>query len=193
MALQVERRRFTVDAFERMVDAGILGEDERVELIDGEIVHMSPIGGPHIGCVNTLSDTLNASIRDIALISVQNSMYLSSSDQPQPDLTLLRRDTPRTVVPRVEHVLAVIEVAGSSRAFDRGVKVPLYAVAGIPESWLVDLIAGIIERHTEPVDGIYRNVVFARRGESISSTVLPSMLLVIDDILGPEVNDTASS
>lgn len=193
MALQVERRRFTVEAFERMVDAGILAEDERVELIDGEIVQMSPISGPHMDCVNALSETLSRSILSDAIVSGQNPINLSPQSQPQPDITLIRRDKPRGIVPQVEHVLAVIEVASSSRAFDRGVKLPLYAAAGIPEAWLVDLIAGIIERHTEPVDGIYRNVVFARRGESISSTVLPSMLLVVDDILGPEVSDAAGT
>lgn len=186
MAVQIERRRFTVEAFERMAEVGILPEDERVELIDGEIVEMSPIGGPHVDCVNGLNGVLTEMLRGDAVIGVQNPIVLSPSDQPQPDIALLTPDKPRGIVPHAEHVLVVIEVASTSRDYDRRVKLPLYAVAGIPEAWLIDLVAGIIECHTEPEDGAYRRVASARRGETIALTVLPSMVLDVDAILGPE-------
>lgn len=185
MAIQIERRRFTVEAFERMGDTGILPEDDHVELIDGEIVQMSPVDGLHVSCVNALFDSLADKARSDAVVSVQNPIVLSATDQPQPDIALISRDKPRGIVPHAEHVLVVIEIASTSREYDRWVKLPLYATAGIPETWLVDLLAKIIERHTEPQDGMYRQVISARRGETIASTILPVMVLVVDGIIGP--------
>jgi Uma2 family endonuclease len=183
MVAPVARRRFTVDDYERMAEAGILAEDDRVELIAGEIVEMSPIGGRHVGCVNVLADLLWDVVGREALISVQNPIRLSADGEPQPDIALLRRGAPRAV-PTPEDVLLVIEVADSSRDYDRTVKLPLYAAAGIEETWLVDLVAEVVERHTDPHDGVYRRVASARRGESLSSTVLPAVVLAVDAILG---------
>ena len=183
MVALVARRRFLVDDYERMAAAGILGEDDRVELIAGEIVEMSPIGDRHVGCVNLLTDWLADVVRREALISVQNPIRLSDDGEPQPDIALIRRDAIRAV-PTPADVLLVIEVADSSRDYDRGVKLPLYAAAGIEETWLVDLVAEIIERHTDPYDGVYRHVASARRGESLASTVLPAMILSVDLVLG---------
>ena len=183
MVAPVARRRFMVDDYERMAAAGILTEDDRVELIAGEIVEMSPIGDRHVGCVNVLADLLADLVRREALISVQNPIRLSADGEPQPDIALLRRGAPRAV-PTPDDVLLVIEVADSSRDYDRGVKLPLYAAAGIKEAWLVDLVAEIIERHTDPYDGVYRRIAPARRGESLSSTVLPAIVLSVDAVLG---------
>lgn len=184
MVAPVTRRRFMVDDYERMAAAGILTEDDRVELIAGEIVETSPIGGRHVGRVNILVDLLADMVRPDALISVQNPIRLSTDGEPQPDIALLRRGASLDAVPTPEDVLLVIEVADSSRDYDRGVKLPLYAAAGIKETWLVDLVAEIIERHTDPHDGIYRRVASARRGESLASTVLPAIILSVDAVLG---------
>lgn len=184
MLAPMARRRFMVDDYERMAEAGILGEDERIELIAGEIVEMSPIGGRHVSCVNVLADMLADVVRREALISVQNPVRLSEDSEPQPDIALLWRSTPRDALPTPDDVLVVIEVADSSRDYDRAVKLPLYAAAGIKEAWLVDLIAEIIERHTDPYDGTYRRIAPARRGESLSSTVLPDIVLSVDAVLG---------
>jgi Uma2 family endonuclease len=183
MVAPVARRRFTVDDYERMAEAGILAEDDRVELIAGEIVEMSPIGDRHVGCVNVLADLLWDVVGREALISVQNPIRLSADGEPQPDIALLRRGAPRAV-PTPEDVLLVIEVADSSRDYDRTVKLPLYAAAGIRETWLVDLVAEVVERHTDPHDGVYRRVASAGRGESLQSTVLPAVILAVDAILG---------
>lgn len=180
----VSHRRFLAEEYERMAEVGILGEDDRVELIDGEIVEMSPIGGRHVGCVNALADLLAEQVRREVLISVQNPIRLGSNQEPQPDIALVRRGAPRNSVPAAADVLVVIEVADTSLEYDRGVKLPLYAAAGIEESWLVDLVAEIVERHTEPQDGVYRRIAPARRGETLSSTVLPGMTVSVDDILG---------
>lgn len=180
----VTRRRFMAEEYERMAEAGILGEDDRVELIAGEIVEMSPIGGRHVGCVNAVADLLADQVRREVLISVQNPIRLAVNQEPQPDIALVRRGAPRNAVPTAEDVRVVIEVADSSLDYDRGVKLPLYAAAGIKETWLVDLVAEIVERHTEPYDGVYRRIAPARRGESLSSTVIPGMMLSVDDVLG---------
>lgn len=179
-----ERYRFSVADYELMIEAGILTEDDRVELLAGEVVAMSPTSGEHMGGVNTVADLLADRVRPDALISVQNPIRLSDDSEPEPDIALLRRGAPRDVVPSVADVLLVIEVAYSSRDTDRNVKFPLYAAAGIPEAWLVDLVAGVIERHTEPRNGRYTLVALAGRGESLPSTVLPHLTFAADDVLG---------
>jgi Uma2 family endonuclease len=184
MIASVTRRRFLVEDYERMVTAGILTEDDRVELIAGEIVEMSPIGGRHMGRVNVLTALLSRVVMQEALISVQNPIRLSTDGEPQPDIALLRHDASLDTVPTPDDVLLVIEVADSSRDYDRQVKLPLYAAAGIREAWLVDLVDEVIERHTDPRDGIYRRVARAGRGESLTSTVLPAITLSVDAIIG---------
>jgi Uma2 family endonuclease len=177
-------RRFTVDEYHRMGETGILGPHDRVELIAGEIVTMSPIGGRHMGRVNTLAEQLADLVRADALVSVQNPIRLADYSEPQPDIALLRRDASRDAVPTVLDVILVIEVADSSLDYDRNVKLPLYAAAGIPEAWLVNLPGEMIERYSDPRDGIYRLIARARRGETLASTVLPALVLPVDAVLG---------
>ena len=184
---EIVRRRFTVDDYHTMVEAGVLTEDDRVELIDGEIVEMSPIGSRHVACVGGLDDILHERIpRGSAVINVQSPIRLGEYREPQPDLSVLlpRPDRYADELPVAEDVLLVIEVSDTTLRYDRGVKLPMYAQAGIPESWLVDLPGGRIERHSEPVGGEYRQVRVARRGERIGSTVLPSLTLDVDAVLG---------
>lgn len=178
---EVRRHRFTAEDYERMAGAGILTEDDRVELIAGEIIEMSPIGDRHVGAVNRLTRLLSRVVGDDALVSVQNPIRLATDSQPQPDLAVVRGGV-RGIADAAD-VLLVIEVADTSREYDRGTKLPLYAAAGIAEAWLVDLVAGTIERHTEPRDGRYRLIVLAGRGESVASTVLPAITLPVDAII----------
>ena len=179
----VRRRRFTVEDYHRMGEAGILTEDDRVELIEGTIVELSPIRDPHARAVNHLTEFLVVRLAggDVT-VSVQNPIRLSGDTEPQPDLAVLRgRDRG---LAEAADVLLVIEVADTSRRYDRNVKLPLYAAAGIPEAWLVDLVARTIERHTEPRAGRNRQTTIARRGESLASTVLPAVILSVDAVLG---------
>jgi Uma2 family endonuclease len=178
-----ERYRFSVADYELMIEAGILTEDDRVELLAGEIVEMGPIGGEHVGRVNVVSNRLVRQVDPAVIVSVQNPIRLSDDSEPQPDIALLRPGTPTHAVPLAADVLLLIEVAESSRDTDRSVKFPLYAAAGIPEAWLVDLAAGVIERHTEPRNGRYTLVALAGRGESLPSTVLPHLVFAADDVL----------
>lgn len=145
-------RLFNVDEYYAMAQAGILGEDDRVELIAGEVVVMSPIGSRHAGCVKALAGLLFRAAGRKAVISVQDPLRLGGSAEPQPDLAVLawRADSYRSRHPEPKDTHLVVEVADSSLDFDREVKLPLYASHGIPEVWVVDLRAGIIEVHRSP-------------------------------------------
>lgn len=177
------RRRFTADEFDRMVAAGILAEEERLELIDGEIIQMSPIGGNHVECVSRLTRTLSRQLTMSELLSVQGSMRLSDDGEPEPDFAVIRDRRYRGKLPAVADVLFVMEVADSSLAYDRYIKLPRYAAAGIAEAWLVDLKAERVERHTEPGEAGYASVVSAGRGGSLPSQRLPALVIAVDEIL----------
>ena len=177
-------RRFTVEEYHRMAEAGILAEDDRVELIAGEIVELSPIGIRHADCVTALTDLLRELIGREVSLRVQSPLRLDTGHEPQPDIALVKRRRYRQAHPMPGDALLLIEVADSSRDYDRNVKLPLYAAAGIPEVWIVDLVDDTIERHTDPHAGRYRHRVLAGRGESLSSTVLPAITLPVDAVLG---------
>jgi Uma2 family endonuclease len=186
MAVQLTRRRFTVDEYYEMARAGILGEDDRVELIDGEIVEMPPIGPGHAGSVGGAAEQLMRQFGDRAHVRVQNPIRLGPHDEPQPDLALVRRraDSYRSAHPTPADVLLVIEVADTSLAADRGVKMPLYARFGLPEAWLVDLQHEVVLVHREPAADGYRLVTTARRGERLRPLAFPDRELAVDDLLG---------
>lgn len=179
------RRRFSADEYERMIAAGILAEDERLELIDGEIRPMSPIGSRHAACVNRLIALLTHHFGRRAIISAQNPVRLSDDTEPQPDITVLRPrdDFYAGALPRGRDVLLVVEVADTSLGFDREEKLPHYAAAGIGEAWLVDLNNEVIERHTRPLHGRYAEVVTLQRGETLHSPAL-DLSVRVEEIIG---------
>jgi Uma2 family endonuclease len=180
------RRRFTVDDYYRMVRAGILHEDDRVELLDGEFIEMSPIGSRHAATVNRLVRLYSAQAADRYVVSVQNPVRLSRYSEPQPDLLLLRYrdDAYETAHPGPDDVLLIIKVADTTVASDRRVKLPKYAAAGIPEAWLVNLPRNSVEVHREPRDGRYQQVTVYRRGDTIALATLPDITISVDAILG---------
>ncbi len=186
MGMPLTRRSFTVDEYHRMAEAGILGEDDRVELIDGQVVAMTPIGPDHASCVNRLTALFAPLAGGQATLSVQNPVVLGEHEEPQPDLTLLRyrADGYRERHPTPPDVLLVIEVADSSLEWDRRTKIPLYGRAGIPEAWLVNLPADIIECYREPTSEGYAELRTAKRGETLTPLRLPNITLRVDDILG---------
>ena len=184
MAVSVQRRRFTADEFHRMAEAGILAEDERVELLDGEIVQMSPIGPRHAWCTKRLN-RIFAPLSQRAIVSVQDPIHLDEGSEPEPDLALLRPGTSEERHPRPADVLLVIEVMSSSVVVDRGIKVPLYAGAGLAELWLVDLTADRIEVHRDPSASGYRLIQIFGRGQSVSPLFAPDFAIDVDAILGP--------
>ena len=185
MVLPVLRGPFTVESYQRLAELGVLGENDRVELIDGQVVEMTPIGDRHASCVRRLLDWFAHHALELAIIDVQNTVVLGRRDAPQPDLALLkRRADGYPQHPRPRDILLVIEVADSTLAYDRDVKGPLYARAGIPEFWLVNLPADRIDVHRQPGADRYADVRAVSRGETISPLHFPNVTLATNDILG---------
>ena len=169
-----------------MADAGIFHEDDRVELIDGEIVEMAAIGSRHAGGVNRVSSFFSGALGNRAIISVQNPVRLGRYSEPQPDVVLLRPrpDFYGDSHPGPDDVFLIVEVADSSIDYDRGVKVPLYAQSGIQELWLVDLEQERVEVYREPKKEGYRVVRHFARGDSLSPQAFPDASLTVDGVLG---------
>ena len=182
---QLPLRRFTVDEYFAMADAGILKQEERVELIDGVIVEMAPIGNNHLGTTDLYTMLLVRGVGDRAIVRVQGSILLAERSMPEPDLVLLRarQDFYRYRAAGPEDVLLLIEVSDSSVDYDRNVKLPRYAEAGIPEVWLTILPERVIEAHTEPAGGRYTHMCTFRPGDTISPACFPDIALSVDDIL----------
>ncbi len=185
MTVRPLRRLFTVAEYHRMAEAGILSEDDRVELLEGEIVTMSPIGSRHAACVARLTALLSGAGRR-AILWVQNPIRLGEHSEPQPDVALLksRPDFYASSHPGPEDVLLVVEVAETSAATDREVKVPPYACSGIPEVWLVDLAEDQVEVFREPSARGYQDLRVLRRGDSLAPLLFPDLLLPVDTVLG---------
>jgi Uma2 family endonuclease len=183
---RITRRRFTVDDYHRMAEAGILHEDDRVELIEGEIVEMTPIGGRHAKCVTELVRVLAPQVGEDVRVSPQNPVRLSEHEEPQPDVAVLRASERYQAgeLPAPGDVLLLIEVSDTSLAYDREVKLSLYARSGIPEAWLVDLTGEVIERHTEPAEDGYRLVRRVGRGETLRSETVSELEVPVDAVLG---------
>lgn len=154
------RHRITVDEYYRMAEVGLLAHDARVELIEGEIIDMPPIGSTHASVVMTLNKELARVIGDHALLSVQGPARLSQRSEPQPDLMLLkpREDFYRAGHPSAADVLLLIEVSDTTLRYDRDVKAALYARHGIPEVWIIDVRGGQVHCMREPKDGAYGSV-----------------------------------
>jgi Uma2 family endonuclease len=186
MAVLLIRRRFTVDEYYRMAEAGILTEADRVELIEGEIVEMTPIGRRHAVCVDSIAELFIRIFVDVARTRIQNPIRLNEHNEPQPDVSLLLRrpDLYTSGHPTPEDVFLVVEVADTSLVMDRRVKMPLYARSGIPEAWLVDLEAEAIFVHRDPGPDGYRTVQAVRRGETLAPLAFPDRPLAAADILG---------
>lgn len=186
MSVAISRHHFSVDDLDRMIVAGVLSEDGRVELIDGEIVEMTPVGSQHAGCVKTLNHLLSIAVGGRLVVSVQDPVRLSHDSQPQPDVAVLRArdDFYRSSHPTAADVLLLVEVADTSLAIDRGAKLPLYAQAGIPEVWIVDLVAGRLEAYSEPSAEGYRLQRVRTRGDHLDGSTIPGMSLSVSDILG---------
>jgi Uma2 family endonuclease len=178
--------RFSVDDFDRMAEVGILPPKARVELIEGEILAMSPIGRWHAGIVDRLIDLLVGHLGARAKLRVQGPFRLDDQSEPQPDLMLLRprADFYTSGLPTAADVLLLIEVMDSSAGFDRGVKLTLYARAGVPEVWLVDLNGDRVETYRRPEGGSYTQTQTLARGQSFAAEALAGALMSVDAILG---------
>jgi len=179
------RHKLSVSDYYRMGDAGILQEDSRVELIEGELIDMSPIGSHHAGIVTLMLHLLNKEINDQAIVSVQNPVRLSDWSEPQPDMMLLkpRSDYYYDSHPEPSDVLVLIEVADSSIDYDRKTKLPLYGQSGIQEFWIIDLNAQRLECYRQPNETGYSQCETLDKTGKISPAALPAVILDLSRIL----------
>ena len=179
------RRLFTRKEYHRMGDAGILKPTERVELIRGEIIEMPPIGPRHVAFVNNLTQLLVTRLAGRAIVSVQNPVALDDDTEPEPDLAILRRRRPvpyKESEPATEDVLLLIEIGDTSLTYDRGTKLRLYAEAGIPEYWVVDASAEVVEIHRGPAAEGYGETRRLTGGATVSPQAFPDIVLPLVEI-----------
>src|ERR1700724_2486776 len=174
-ALEALRRPITVEEYNKMAEAGIIGSDERVELLDGDVIVVPPQGPPHFSVVARISQLLNLRFGLRALVTTQMPVIVSDRSEPEPDFAVLvwREDFYRSGIPKVPDVYAIVEVADSSLAIDRGKKLAIYAEAGVKEYWIVDVRNAAIEVHREPRGDGYDSLRTFRGGEMISFAAFP--------------------
>ncbi|PKB65135.1 MAG: hypothetical protein BZY80_00980 [SAR202 cluster bacterium Io17-Chloro-G2] len=186
MAVQLLRRRFTADEYHLMGRAGILGEDDRLELLEGEIVEMAPIGSRHQATVDRLNRLVSSRMADQAVVRVQGPVRLGEDSEPQPDVMLLRLRTDfyESAHPAPNDVLLLVEVSDTSTEYDREVKLPLYARYGIAEVWLVGLEARTVDVFRSPTTQGYQEVSQSGPGQHLSPMAFPQLDVAVDDILG---------
>lgn len=186
MTVQLLRRQFTVAQYHQMAEAGILAEDDRVELLEGEIIEMSPIGRRHAACVDRLNRLFSDRLRDRAIVRVQNPVQLSDRSEPQPDIALLKpkADFYESGHPQPQDILLLVEVADSTVEFDREIKIPLYARSGVQEVWLVDLNENAIAIYRQPSPDGYAQEHRLQRGQTLTMQVFPEVSLALEDVLG---------
>lgn len=164
----IAQKRFTVSDYHKMAEIGVLPE-RGVELINGEIIEMSPVGGKHIAAVNRLNKKLNTLLGDRAIVSVQNPIIASDTSEPEPDVAVLkfRADFYGEETPTAADALLVIEVSGSTLGYDRGDKLAIYAQSGIPECWIVNLEAREVEAFWTPQGNDYQHSEVLRAGDML--------------------------
>ena len=172
------RRRLTIEEYHRLGEAGVLREDDRVELIEGELIHMAPIGSRHAECVSRLNRLFNRQTE--ALVRVQDPIQLSEHSEPEPDIAIVRNRNYAEAHPGPNDMLLLVEVSDTSLSDDRDIKVPLYARHGIPEVWLVDLVRERLEIYLGPTAQGYRQALRPRAGDVITASRVPEVNLDID-------------
>ena len=181
MLAEQTRHVLTVNDFHRMAEGGFFQASDRIELIEGELFDMPPIGPEHNGKTNLLTYHLSAKLNGKAIVSVQNPVVLSPDSELYPDVAVLRwrEDFYAQSLATVKDVLLLIEVADTTAKSDRNKKIPLYARHGIPESWLVDLQKRQLEVYREPDVQGYRQILLPRQNEQISPALLPELVFSV--------------
>ena len=178
-SIEPTRYRFTAEEYHRMGEAGIFTEDDRVELIEGDIIQMAPVGDPHINAVDRLTEVFVLAVAGKARVSVQNPVRLSQHSEPEPDLLILRRESFGRAG-RPEDVLVLVEVSDTTLRYDRDTKLPLYARHGIPHVLNIEITAGAVVHYFEQHDGGYGQHTRYVRGERLTLEILPSVSISIN-------------
>lgn len=181
---QPVRLRLSVDEYHSMYERGLIPDFEKLEIIDGELIRKMSIGERHARIVNLLMRFLNRNLPENVLVSGQNPLRVTDFDEPEPDIVLAdltKYDGRRHPTPA--DAILVIEVSDTSLRFDRNTKLPLYAAAEVPEVWIINLPANLVEIHQHPDAGIYQQTRLFRPGDSIVSESLPALSLSVNELL----------
>jgi len=179
------KHRFNVKEYYRMAETGVLQPDARVELLDGEIIDMSPIGSFHGGVTNYLNEIFTAASKRRWVTAVQNPVRLDDHSEPQPDLVLLKPspDFYRRQHPQPADVYLLIEISDSSLTTDRETKLPAYGRAGIVEVWIVNLIDQVVEVYREPHFTGYGAKTILRAGGQVAPQAFPDVIVDVAGLL----------
>ncbi len=179
----IPRRLISLGEYHKMGDAGVFHPTDRVELIQGELIQMAPIGGAHIQLVNLITRILDRQVGEEAVVSAQNPILLPPDSEPEPDISVLRPECLyRKEVPSAKDVLLVIEVSVTTLEYDRDVKIPLYAAHGIPEVWIFDPTTRAVLMYREPTRNSYQRLLTPQNDEVVSPQLLPNVRLVLRDV-----------
>lgn len=186
MSVQIQRKTFCVDEYYRMAEAGLFSQNERVELITGDIIKMVPIGSYHASQVNRFNQFFVRNVGDKAIVRVQNPVHIDEHSEPEPDIALVqpRPDFYATYHPEPKDVLLIIEVADTSLDYDREIKLPVYAKAGIQEVWIVNLQDECVEVYSEPDEHGYEMIRKFHRGKTLTSEMFPDVSISVEEIFG---------
>jgi Uma2 family endonuclease len=186
MEIEVTKKLFTVDEYYRMADAGILTADDRVELIDGEIIEMSPIGNRHKACVNRANTFFAEAFGRSAVVGNQTPVRLSNYTEPVPDVVVLKpvSDFYASRECRPEDVFFIVEVSDTTLRYDKNVKLPLYAVAGVAEVWIEDLKNELLLVYRNPTEKSFTTSVVLHRGDLLAPIAFPKAAFQVNDLLG---------
>lgn len=184
--MQLETKKFTVEQYEKMAEIGFLEADERVELLGGEIIYMSPIGRRHAAFVSRLHQIFNDVLTKKIIIWEQNPVILDDYSEPQPDLVILKAkaDFYESAKPIAEDVFLLVEISDSTLAKDRNIKIPLYAKANIQEVWLVNLNEDTVEVYRHPIQDKYNSFNTYKLGNNLSILAFPDVEITVDQIFG---------
>jgi len=184
MSIQLEKRLFSVDEYHKMVENGILSESDNVELIDGEILKMAPIGSRHAAFVDFISDLFRSLIKQQVIIRIQNPVYVSNYSEPEPDIAIVkyRKDFYIKSHPKKEDILLIIEITESSINYDREIKLPKYAEALITEVWILIIPEDKLEIYRNPVNGKYQDVLILDKQKKITPLNFKYIEILVGDL-----------
>jgi Uma2 family endonuclease len=186
MEIEVTKKLFSVDEYYRMAEAGILTPDDRVELIDGEIIEMSPVGNRHIACVHRANTFFAQAFGQLAVVSNQTPLRLSKYTEPVPDVIVLKPvpDFYASRECRPDDVLFLVEVSDTTLRYDRNIKLPRYAAAGVVEVWIEDLANNLLLVFRNPAGKGFQTSLVLHPGDSITPLAFPEVTFKVDDLLG---------
>ncbi len=182
VAIRPARHRLTVDEYHRMGEAGVFDVADRIELVDGDLIDMAPIGQEHAAVTSRLVEAFVVACAGRATVWPQNPIWLDEASEPQPDVAVLRRRDDFYAMgerPGAADVLLAVEVADSSLRFDQTVKLPMYARAGVAEVWIVDVKRGVVEAYSDPAGEEYGRMVEYAAGQLVALVLAPEIMITV--------------